>query len=522
MTVTVNHLTNVSSIAPEIFAALHLTECNSGLYDGAWADPAGRERLSVHSPINGKKLADVALARVADYDALVEKAQTSFAIWSQIPAPQRGAIVREIGNELSQYKETLGLLVSLEVGKTRIEGMGEVQEMIDIGDFAVGLSRQIYGVTIASERPQHRLYEQWHPYGVVGVITAFNFPCAVWSWNALIAAVLGNVLIWKPSPNASLTAIATTRICSRVLERHGLPPIFFLAVDEGRSLGERMSHDTRIPLLSFTGSIRTGRAVAQNVAARLGRSLLELGGNNAAIVTDRADLEIALRGVAFGAMATAGQRCTTTRRLILHERIYDEFVTKLTAIYKTVSVGNPLDEGVLVGPLINASAVEGYTAAIARAEAEGGHVLCGNQIVSVPDCEGGYYVRPTLIEGSPDMEIVCEETFAPILYVLTYSTLDEALHIHNHVPQGLSSAIFTTDLREAEAFLSVIGSDCGLASVNTGTAGAEIGGAFGGEKETGGGRESGSDAWKAYARRQTVTINYGETLPLAQGVTFEV
>jgi aldehyde dehydrogenase (NAD+) len=511
-----------AAIKDKIFADLGLEDVNAGLYDGAWASTDGRSTLDVISPINGEKLASVALAGEDDYNAVIEKAWQSYQVWSKIPAPQRGSIIREIGDEISKYKETLGLLVSLEVGKTRVEGMGEVQEMIDIGDFAVGLSRQLYGVTIASERPNHRLYEQWHPYGVVGVITAFNFPCAVWSWNALIAAVIGNVVVWKPSPNASLTAIATNRICSRVLERHGLPPIFFLMVDEGRTLGEKLAKDVHVPLLSFTGSIRTGRQVAQNVAARLGRSILELGGNNAAIVSDKVDMEIALRGVAFGAMATAGQRCTSTRRLILHEGIYDEFVEKLTNIYKKVKVGNPLEDGVLVGPLINQRAVDAYRAAIQRAVDEGGRVLCGDEVVQPAGCEDGFYVRPTLIEGSPSMGIVCEETFAPILYVLKYRTLDEALQIHNGVMQGLSSSIFTTDLREAEAFLSLRGSDCGLANVNTGTAGAEIGGAFGGEKETGGGRESGSDAWKAYARRQTVTINYGDTLPLAQGVRFDV
>ena len=511
-----------AAIKDKIFADLGLADVNAGLYDGEWASAAGRSTLDVISPINGEKLASVALAGEDDYNAVIEKAWQSYQVWSKIPAPQRGSIIREIGDEISKYKETLGLLVSLEVGKTRVEGMGEVQEMIDIGDFAVGLSRQLYGVTIASERPNHRLYEQWHPYGVVGVITAFNFPCAVWSWNALIAAVIGNVVVWKPSPNASLTAIATNRICSRVLERHGLPPIFFLMVDEGRTLGEKLAKDVHVPLLSFTGSIRTGRQVAQHVAARLGRSILELGGNNAAIVSDKVDMEIALRGVAFGAMATAGQRCTSTRRLILHEGIYDEFVEKLTAIYQKVKVGNPLEEGVLVGPLINQRAVDAYRAAIRRAVDEGGRLLCGDEVVQPVGCEDGFYVRPTLIEGSPSMGIVSEETFAPILYVLKYRTLDEALQIHNGVMQGLSSAMFTTDLRESEAFLSVRGSDCGLANVNTGTAGAEIGGAFGGEKETGGGRESGSDAWKAYARRQTVTINYGDTLPLAQGVRFDV
>jgi aldehyde dehydrogenase (NAD+) len=519
---TIRDETNFDEVKAGVFAALGLKSVNSGLYDGVWAETAGRKTIAVHSPINGEKLADVAVAGEADYERLIGNAWDAYSAWSRVPAPKRGEVVRAIGDRLRKYVDSLGLLVSLEVGKTPSEGKGEVQEMIDIGDFAVGLSRQLYGVTIASERPEHRLYEQWHPYGVVGVITAFNFPCAVWSWNALIASVIGNVVIWKPSPNAALTAIATTNIVNGVLDEMGLPPLFLLAVDEGRTIGEKLSHDKRIPLLSFTGSIRTGRRVAQAVSARLGRSLLELGGNNAAIVTAKADPEIALRGVAFGALATAGQRCTTTRRLILQESIYDEFVDKLVRAYETVKVGNPLEPGVLVGPLINQYAVMAYRQAIQRAVDEGGRVLAGNRVLTLPGLEGGHYVAPALVEGMPDFEIVCEETFAPILYVLKYRELDEALAIHNSVDQGLSSAIFSTDMREVERFLSVRGSDCGLANVNTGTAGAEIGGAFGGEKETGGGRESGSDSWKVYARRQTVTINYGESLPLAQGVRFDV
>ncbi len=510
-------------VKDRVFADLGLYEQVSGLYDGQWMAGDGRRRIAVHSPINGERLAEIAVAGEDDYDRTIERAWGSFEAWSKVPAPKRGEVVRTIGDRLRANVESLGLLVSLEVGKTPVEGIGEVQEMIDIGDFAVGLSRQLYGKTIASERPDHRLYEQWHPYGVVGVVTAFNFPCAPWAWNAFIAAVIGNVVVWKPSPSAALTAIATTNIVNEALDEHGLPPLFFLAVDGAGEIGRRMSSDRRLPLLSFTGSVPTGREVAARVSERLGRSILELGGNNAAIVTPHADLEIALRGVAFGALATAAQRCTTTRRLILHESLFDSFLPRLVSAYSNVKVGSPLDSGVLVGPLINRRAVDNYAGAIVRAEAAGGRVLVGNSVLTLPGLEGGNYVAPTLIEGlAPDAEIVCEETFAPILHVLRYSDLEEAFVIHNCVPQGLSSAIFSNDLREIEAFLSVVGSDCGLANVNTGTAGAEIGGAFGGEKDTGGGRESGSDAWKAYARRQTVTVNYGAELPLAQGVTFDV
>ncbi|MDE0198105.1 MAG: aldehyde dehydrogenase family protein [Caldilineaceae bacterium] len=510
-------------VKDRVFADLGLYEQVSGLYDGQWLAGEGRRRVPVFSPINGERLADVALAGEEDYDRMIERAWVSFEEWSRVPAPKRGEIVRAIGDRLRAYVESLGLLVTLEVGKTPVEGRGEVQEMIDIADFAVGLSRQLYGVTVASERQNHRLYEQWHPHGVVGVITAFNFPCAVWSWNAFIAAVIGNVVVWKPSPDSALTAIATTNIVNEVLDEHGLPPLFFLAVDEAGEIGRRMSSDRSLPLLSFTGSVRTGRDVAAKVGERLGRSILELGGNNAAIVTPDADMEIALRGVAFGALATAAQRCTTTRRLILHESLLDSFLPRLVDAYQNVRVGSPLQPGVLVGPLINRKAVDNYSRAIVRAESTGGQVLVGNSVLELPGAKGGNYVAPTLIDGlAPDSEIVCEETFAPILYVLPYSSLEEAFDIHNCVPQGLSSAIFSNNLREVEAFLSVVGSDCGLANVNTGTAGAEIGGAFGGEKETGGGRESGSDAWKAYARRQTVTVNYGAELPLAQGVTFDV
>lgn len=512
-----------NAIKERVFGELGLYQQVAGLFDGQWLAGGGRRQISVYSPINGEKLADVALGDSEDYDRLMVRAQASFEEWSKIPAPKRGEVVRAIGDRLRAYVETLGLLISLEVGKTPVEGKGEVQEVIDIGDFAVGLSRQLYGNTMASERPNHRLYEQWHPLGVVGVITAFNFPCAPWAWNALIAAVIGNVVVWKPSPDAALTAIAMTNVVNEVLDEEGLPPLFFLAVDEAGEMGRLMSEDRRLPLLSFTGSVRTGKEVAANTAARLGRSLLELGGNNAAIVTPDADMDIALRGVAFGALATAGQRCTTTRRLILHESLFDSFLPRLIEVYEGVKVGDPLAPGVLVGPLIRRDAIDSYRTAIDRAVAEGGRVAAGNKVLTLDGLEGGHYVQPTLLRGMrPESEIMCEETFAPILFVVGYRELDEALSIHNRVPQGLSSAIFSNNLREVEAFLSARGSDCGLANVNTGTAGAEIGGAFGGEKETGGGRESGSDAWKAYARRQTVTINYGQDLPLSQGVTFDV
>ncbi len=514
--------TDVREVRDRIFSELGMEEVNSGVFWGEWAPVEGRKLVPSRSPIDGQILGKVSLATREDYEKVLEAAQRSFEAWSAVPAPKRGEIVREIGDELRKYKEVLGLLVSIEVGKILTEGQGEIQEMIDIGDFAVGLSRQLYGLTIASERPHHRLYEQWHPLGPIGVVTSFNFPAAVWSWNALIAAVVGDVVVWKPSSAAVLTAVGVTKVVNRVLERHGLPPIFFLVSGSGSTVGEWLLEDRRLPLISFTGSVATGKRVAEVVARRLGRTILELGGNNAAIVTDKADFTIALKGVGFGALATAGQRCTTTRRLILHEKIYDEFLGRLIDAYKRVKVGNPLEEGTLVGPLIDHRAVEDYKKALKQAQEEGGKILYGGQEVTIPGLEEGHYVMPTIVEAHPEMAIVKEETFAPILYVFKYRTLEEAIEIHNSVPQGLSSAIFTTDLREAETFLSHRGSDCGIANVNTSTAGAEIGGAFGGEKETGGGRESGSDAWKFYARRQTVTINYGADLPLAQGVKFEV
>jgi aldehyde dehydrogenase (NAD+) len=503
-----------------ILQKLQLQDINSGSFYGEWADTSGREVIESVSPINGEVLAKIAMGTEADYERVIEQAQQSYTTWSNIPAPKRGEIVKEIGEDLINYKEDLGLLVSLEVGKTLSEGQGEVQEAIDIANFATGLSRQLYGFTIASERPNHRMYEQWHPIGCIGVITAFNFPCAVWSWNAFIAAVVGDVVVWKPSSNAILIAIVLTRIVNTTLEKHGLPPIFFLISGSGKVIGEKVSSDTRLPLVSFTGSTPVGRRISEHVARRFGKTILELGGNNAAIVTPNADINVALKGVVFGALATTGQRCTSTRRAIVYEDIYDEFVRKMLNIYKNIKVANPLEPSTLVGPLIDQNAIEDYQKAVETIQQQGGKILYGGKRTTVKGLEGGYYVMPTLVEASPDMEIINHETFAPILYVLKYKTIEEALEIHNAVPQGLASAIFTTDLRESEYFLSHRGSDCGIANVNTSTAGAEIGGAFGGEKETGGGRESGSDAWKSYARRQTVTTNYGKDLPLSQGVEF--
>lgn len=510
----------VNEAKEKILQALHLQDVNSGTFYGEWAEVSGRQVVESLSPINGELIAKIARGTEEDYEKIIEQAQKSYKIWSNIPAPKRGELVKEIGKELINYKETLGLLVSLEVGKTLSEGQGEVQEAIDIANFATGLSRQLYGLTIASERPEHRLYEQWQPLGCIGVITAFNFPIAVWSWNALIAAVAGDVVVWKPSSSAMLIAVATTHIVNEVLKKHELPPIFFLVSGSGKTIGDKMSGDSRLALISFTGSTRVGRLIGERVAQRFGKSILELGGNNAAIVTPNADMNIALKGVTFGALATTGQRCTTTRRAIVHEDVYDEFVGKILNAYKNIDVANPLEPSTLVGPLVNEKAVKDYQETIETIRKQGGKVIYGGELGTVEGCAGGYYVMPTLVEAKPGMEIVDCETFAPILYIMKYKTIEEALEIHNSVPQGLASAIFTTNVREAEYFLSHKGSDCGIANVNTSTAGAEIGGAFGGEKETGGGRESGSDAWKGYARRQTVTINYGKDLPLAQGVEF--
>ncbi|MCZ7663244.1 MAG: aldehyde dehydrogenase family protein [Thermoleophilia bacterium] len=505
-----------------IEAAFGLGELSSGAYSGAWAATAGRDVLECRTPIDGRLLGRVALAGEDDYQQVVGASVQAFREWHRIPAPERGALMAAVGAELAAKKADLGLLVSLEAGKTITEGQGEIQEAVDVARLAAGLGRQLYGLTIASERPDHSLREYWHPLGPVGVVTAFNFPAAVWSWNALLGAVVGDSMVWKPSSQAPLTAIALTRLVNGVLQAQGAPPIFMLLVGGGRTVGERLLEDHRLPLISFTGSVATGRHVAQVVAGRLGRTILELGGNNGAIVTARADLELALKGVAFGALATAGQRCTSTRRVIVHAGVYTDFLARLGHVYRMARVGNPLEDGTLVGPLIDRPAVASFLDALERVQAEGGRVVCGGEPETVPGCEGGHYVRPTLVEVDPTCRVPLEETFAPILYCYRYQSLDEAFAIHNSVPQGLSSAIFTTDLREAERFLSAQGSDCGMANVNTSTAGAEIGGAFGGEKETGGGRESGSDAWKAYARRVTSTVNYGYELPLAQGVSFPV
>jgi aldehyde dehydrogenase (NAD+) len=497
---------------------LGITEVNSGAAAaGGFLETRGRE-AEARSPIDGSLLARVKLASADDYDLVVQSAVDAFARWRTVPAPKRGEILREIGDALRSHKDDLGQLVSVEVGKIRSEGLGEVQEAVDMADLAVGMSRQLYGQTMHSERPAHRMYEQWHPLGVVGIITAFNFPHAVWAWNAMIAAACGDTFVWKPSLKAMLTAIATHRICDDVLRRHGHPGVANLVIGDDRDVGSALVADRRVPLVSATGSTRMGRHVGRVVSERLGRSLLELGGNNAILVHKDADLDLALRGVVFGACGTAGQRCTTTRRLFLHEDIADGFLERLRKAYAAIRIGDPLEEGVLMGPLIDEHAVEGYLAALDQIQAQGGEIVFGGKRLDRP----GHYVLPTIVRARADMPIVKEETFAPILYVFTYDDLDHAIAQQNDVPQGLSSAIFTDSVRAAERFLSAVGSDCGIANVNIGTSGAEIGGAFGGEKETGGGREAGSDAWKAYMRRQTNTVNWGTALPLAQGVEFDV
>lgn len=475
----------------------------------------------IQSPVDGKPITSVSLSTEKEWNTVVESAENAYLTWRNMPAPKRGEIVRQIGDELRKHKDNLGALVSYEMGKSLQEGLGEVQEMIDICDFAVGLSRQLHGLTMHSERPNHRMYEQWHPLGIVGIISAFNFPVAVWSWNAMLAAICGNVCIWKPSEKTPASAAAVQHILKQVLINNQLPEGIFSLIQGDRTIGEAMSTDHRIALVSATGSTRMGKEVAVKVAARLGKSILELGGNNAIILTPEANLDMAIIAILFGAVGTAGQRCTTTRRLIIHESIYETVKEKLCKAYAQLKIGNPLDQSNHVGPLIDTDAVRNYQNAISNLQAEGGTVLYGNKVLMGNQYESGCYVVPTICEGSPNMNTVQEETFAPILYLLKYQDLDQAIAIQNKVKQGLSSAIFTNNLQEAEAFLSVRGSDCGIANVNIGTSGAEIGGAFGGEKETGGGRESGSDAWKAYMRRQTNTINYGSSLPLAQGIKFD-
>ncbi|MCB0612088.1 MAG: aldehyde dehydrogenase family protein [Phaeodactylibacter sp.] len=500
---------------------LGLAEYNAGTSTGQESSDSG-QYLQSFSPVDGTLIGSVSKTTREEYDHVIGKAQEAFKVWRTLPAPQRGEIVRQYGNELRKHKDALGRLVSYEMGKSLQEGWGEVQEMIDICDFAVGLSRQLYGLTMHSERPNHRMYEQWHPLGIVGIISAFNFPVAVWSWNAMIAMVCGDVTVWKASEKTPLCSVACQNILQEVLKANEVPEGVSCIINGDYQVGEYMTHDSRVPLVSATGSIRMGKIVGTALAARLGRALLELGGNNAIIVTPSADLDLVLTGALFGAVGTAGQRCTSTRRLIIHESIYDEVKNKLAKAYGQLRIGNPLDQNIHVGPLIDRDAVKNYLDAIEKAKKEGGKFAVEGGVLKGEGYESGCYVRPCIAEVQHDFEIVHHETFAPILYLIKYKDLDEAIAYHNEVPQGLSSAIMTTNLRESERFLSCAGSDCGIANVNIGTSGAEIGGAFGGEKETGGGRESGSDAWKAYMRRQTNTINYSTDLPLAQGIKFDL
>jgi aldehyde dehydrogenase (NAD+) len=501
----------------ELLEALGVKAENPGACTGKWIETKGSELVS-ENPANGEPIARVRQATAEDYEQVITTAQETFRTWRMMPAPKRGEVVRDLGNELRKHKDNLGRLVSLEMGKILSEGLGEVQEMIDICDFAVGLSRQLYGLTMHSERPQHRMYEQWHPLGPIGIVTAFNFPVAVWAWNSSIAAACGDTMIWKPSSKTPLTAIAVQNIANRVMQAHGVPGVFNLVIGRGREVGERMLQDARVPLISATGSCRMGKRIAIVVGERLGRTLLELGGNNAVVVMNDADEKLALSAVLFGAVGTAGQRCTTTRRLILQKGIAKRFTDKLVSAYKQVRIGDPLEASTLMGPLVDGEAVDTMMAAMEQIKKEGGEVIYGGGKLDRP----GYFVEPTLVRANRGMAICRDETFAPILYVFEVDSLEEALELHNDVPQGLSSSIFTTNLLSAETFLSHRGSDCGIANVNLGTSGAEIGGAFGGEKETGGGRESGSDAWKVYMRRQTNTINWSAELPLAQGVKFDL
>src|ERR1700744_98394 len=507
----------------EILNHLHINDTNGAFSTGShWGGAKGDNTKTIYSPVDGKKIASVHMASEADYNTVIEKAAEAFKKWRTVPAPKRGEIVRQIGEALREKKQELGALVSYEMGKSLQEGYGEVQEMIDICDLAVGLSRQLFGLTMHSERPEHRMYEQYHPLGIVGIISAFNFPVAVWSWNAALAWICGDVWVWKPSEKTPLTAIACQHIVQEVFERNDVPEGVSCLITGDRVIGELMANDTRVPLISATGSTRMGKAVGAAVGARLGRSLLELGGNNAIIVSQYADLDTVLVGAVFGAGGTAGQRCTSTRRLIIHESVYDQFKQKIVNAYKQIRIGDPLDEHNHMGPLIDADAVKMYLEAINKIKTEGGKVIVEGGKLDGENYASGCYVRPCIAEVENHYQIVQHETFAPILYLIKYSTMDEAIALQNGVPQGLSSAIMTGNLREAEQFLSCAGSDCGIANVNIGTSGAEIGGAFGGEKETGGGRESGSDAWKVYMRRQTNTINYSKTLPLAQGIKFDL
>lgn len=516
-------LTTPTNKIADVLKELGVQEMNSGVSTGnTWLKGEGATLVS-HSPVDGALIGSVRGASHAEYEKAMAVAQEGFLEWRTWPAPKRGEVVRQLGEELRKHKSGLGKLVSYEMGKSYQEGLGEVQEMIDICDFAVGLSRQLHGLTMHSERPDHRMYEQWHPLGLVGIITAFNFPVAVWSWNTALAWVSGDVCLWKPSEKTPLCSIACQHITAEVFKRNGVPEGVSVILNGGREVGEWMSADQRLPLLSATGSTRMGKAVGAAVGQRLGRALLELGGNNAIIISDKADLDMSLIGAVFGAVGTAGQRCTSTRRLIIHDTVYDAFKQKLVKAYGQLRIGDPLDEKNHVGPLIDTHAVELYLNALNAAKAQGAAIAVEGGVVTGKGYESGCYVKPAIVEATPEMTIVQEETFAPILYLLRYSgDVNEAIAIQNGVKQGLSSAIMTLDLREAERFLGASGSDCGIANVNIGTSGAEIGGAFGGEKETGGGRESGSDAWKTYMRRQTNTINHGAKLPLAQGIKFDL
>jgi len=509
----------------DFLKTLGIKDKNYGSSTGLkWNETTDQGELKIHSPATGEYIASVYKASAEDYEKVIQTAQEAFNYWRTVPAPKRGEIVRQIGLKLRDYKDPLGRLVSYEMGKSLQEGWGEVQEMIDICDFSVGQSRQLYGFTMHSERPDHRMYDQYHALGIVGTISAFNFPVAVWSWNAMIAAVCGNVNLWKPASKVPLTAIACQNIISEVLKANDIPEgVFSLIVGSGRSIGEQMLNDKRVPLVSLTGSTEVGRHAAQVIAKRLGKYILELGGNNAIILTPDANLPMAMPSIVFGAVGTAGQRCTSTRRLIIHESIYDKVKDTVVKAYGSLKIGNPLDEKNHMGPLIDSGAVDTMMEALEKVKKEGGNVLLGGEKLSGTGYESGCYVTPAIVEAENSYDIVQEETFAPILYLIKYKgEVENAIDIHNDVVQGLSSSIFTNNVQEAEIFLSAWGSDCGIANVNIGTSGAEIGGAFGGEKETGGGRESGSDAWKVYMRRQTNTINYGKELPLAQGIRFDI
>lgn len=507
-----------------ILKTLGIKEINSGATLGTsdgWLETSGDTIVSI-SPVDGQPIASVIQATKKDYEVIVSEAENAFRDWRMMPAPQRGLVIKEIGDALRHYKEALGKLITLEMGKIVQEGMGEVQEAIDCSDFALGLSRQLYGLSMHSERNKHRMYEQWHPLGVVGVITAFNFPVAVWAWNFLISSVCGNATIWKPSSKTPLSAIAVQNIIAPIADKHRLKGLFNMIIGRGSDIGTAMTSDRRLPLISATGSCEMGRTVAQTVAKRLGRSLLELGGNNAIIVTEDADMGLVVRAILFGAVGTSGQRCTTTRRIIAHTSIKESLVAKLVKTYQQVHIGNPMEPSVLMGPLVDKDAVNAMLKALDQVKSEGGKILCGGGRLTIDGYKEGFYVQPAIVDAPKHLPKMKEETFAPILYVVGYDSLEEAIDIQNSVDQGLSSAIFTESLSSSEQFLSHAGSDCGIANVNIGTSGAEIGGAFGGEKDTGGGRESGSDSWRAYMRRQTCTINWGGELPLAQGIKFEI